>query len=80
MALLLEDYEAKAKQLAFVIAALESTLRNIPEAEKLLAIKGIGIISVAGFLAEVGDLRRFESPKDPEAGRIVSSGEQFRQA
>ena len=63
MALLLEDYEAKAKQLAFVMAALESTLREIPEAEKLLAIKGIGIISVAGFLAEVGDLRRFESPK-----------------
>lgn len=63
MALLLEDYEAKAKQLAFVMAALERTLREIPEAEKLLAIKGIGIISVAGFLAEVGDLRRFESPK-----------------
>lgn len=63
MALLLEDYEAKAKQLAFVMAALESTLREIPEAEKLLAIKGIGIISVTGFLAEVGDLRRFESPK-----------------
>ena len=63
MALLLEDYEAKAKQLAFVMAALESTLRKIPEAEKLLAIRGIGIISVAGFLAEVGDLRRFESPK-----------------
>lgn len=63
MALLLEDYEAKAKQLAFVMAALESTLREIPEAEKLLAIKGIGTISVAGFLAEVGDLRRFESPK-----------------
>ena len=63
MALLLEDYEAKAKQLAFVMAVLESTVREIPEAEKLLAIKGIGIISVAGFLAEVGDLRRFESPK-----------------
>ena len=63
MALLLEDYEAKAKQLAFVMASLESTLREIPEAEKLLAIKGIGIISVTGFLAEVGDLRRFESPK-----------------
>lgn len=63
MALLLEDYEAKAKQLAFVMAALETTLREIPEAEKLLTIKGIGILSVTGFLAEVGDLRRFESPK-----------------
>lgn len=63
MALLLEDYEAKAKQLASVMEALEKTCRKIPGAEKLLAIKGIGIISVAGFLAEVGDLRRFESPK-----------------
>lgn len=63
MALLLEDYEAKAKQLASVMAALENTCRKIPGAEKLLAIKGIGIISVAGFLAEAGDLRRFESPK-----------------
>ena len=29
----------------------------------MLAVKGIGIITVAGFLAEVGDLGRFTSPK-----------------
>ena len=29
----------------------------------MLAIKGIGVITVAGFLAEVGDVRRFESPR-----------------
>jgi transposase len=26
-------------------------------------IKGIGIVTVAGFLAETGDLRRFDSPR-----------------
>ena len=31
--------------------------------EKLLAIKGVGIITIAGFIAEVGDIRRFDSPK-----------------
>ena len=29
----------------------------------MLAIKGIGLITVAGFLAETGDLRRFESSR-----------------
>jgi transposase len=36
---------------------------QIPEVEKLLAIKGVGIVTVAGFIAEVGDIRRFQSPK-----------------
>lgn len=31
--------------------------------EKLLAIKGVGSITIAGFIAEVGDIRRFDSPK-----------------
>ena len=29
----------------------------------MLAIKGIGMITIAGFLVEVGDVRRFESPE-----------------
>ena len=36
---------------------------KVPNAEKLLKIKGIGAVSVAGFLSEVGDVRRFTSPK-----------------
>lgn len=35
----------------------------MPHVEKLLAIKGVGLITVAGFLAEVGDVGRFDSPK-----------------
>ena len=36
---------------------------KIPEREQMLAIKGIGVITVAEFLVEVGDVRRFESPR-----------------
>ena len=30
----------------------------------MLAIKGVGIRTVSGFLAEVGDISRFKSPKE----------------
>ena len=42
---------------------IEELCRQIPESSQMLAIKGIGLISVSGFLAEVGDIRRFDSPK-----------------
>lgn len=32
---------------------------QMPYVEKPLDIKGVGIITVAGFLAEVGDIGRF---------------------
>ena len=63
MKLLLEDYEYKKAQLDSVMEEIESMCKKIPESEQMLAIKGIGIITVAGFLAEVGDVRRFESPR-----------------
>ena len=31
--------------------------------EKLLAIKGVGLVTIAGFIAEIGAIRRFKSPK-----------------
>ena len=42
---------------------LEETILKVPYVEKLLAIKGVGSITIAGFIAEVGDIRRFDSPK-----------------
>ena len=55
--LLLEDYFTKKEQLERITAVLQEELLKVPNSEKLLAVKGIGIITVAGFLAEVGDLR-----------------------
>ena len=42
---------------------------KIPEREQMLAIKGTGVITVAEFLVEVGDVRRFESPRQYKRGR-----------
>ena len=61
--LLLEDYSKKKEQLDRITAALQEETLKVPNVEKLLAVKGVGIITVAGFLAEVGDIRRFTSPK-----------------
>jgi transposase len=61
--LLIEDYRNKKNQYESVMAVIEQLCMQIPEVEKLLAIKGVGIVTVAGFIAEVGDIRRFQSPK-----------------
>ena len=34
-----------------------------PVCQELLKIKGVGLITAAGFLSEVGDITRFDSPK-----------------
>ena len=61
--LLLEDYSVKRNQLQKVTEILEAETMKVPNVENLLAIKGVGIVTVAGFLAEIGDVRRFDSPK-----------------
>ena len=38
-------------------------LAEMPDAQKMLGIKGIGQFTVAGFLSEVGDIRRFTDPR-----------------
>jgi transposase len=38
---------------------MEGTLREIPYSMKLLSIKGLGIVSVAGIIGEVGDFMKF---------------------
>ena len=61
--ILIDDYETKHKRLDEVMSLIEKLMEKIPEAKKLLEIKGIGMKTVSGFLAEVGDVRRFTDPK-----------------
>jgi transposase len=63
MKLLLADYDYKKAQYDAIMEEIDRLCKEIPESEQMLAIKGIGVITVAGFLAEVGDARRFESPR-----------------
>lgn len=61
---LIEDYELQLKRLEKVNSLIENLCRQIKYVEKLLEIKGIGIITVAGFIAEVGDITRFDNAKE----------------
>lgn len=61
--LLIEDYRTKKNQLDVITETLTEVVLRVDYAEKLLSIKGVGIITIAGFLSEVGDIRRFTSPK-----------------
>ena len=62
--MLLEDYESRNSQLQEVMLLIEELIKQIPMAEKLMEIKGVGIKTVSGFLAEAGDITRFSSPKE----------------
>ena len=62
--MLLEDYESRNNRLQEVMSLIEELVKQIPMAEKLMEIKGVGIKTVSGFLAEVGDISRFSSPKE----------------
>ena len=61
---LIEDYELQLKRLEKVNSLIENLCRQIKYVDKLLEIKGIGIITVAGFIAEVGDITRFDKAKE----------------
>jgi len=61
--LLLQDYNNKITQYQAVMDVIDGLCMKIPEVAKLLEIKGVGLVTVAGFLSEVGDIRRFNSPK-----------------
>lgn len=62
--MLIEDYESRNARLQEIMTLIEELVKKIPMTEKLLAIKGVGIKTVSGFLAEVGDISRFKSPKE----------------
>lgn len=61
--ILLEDYDRKKEQYGRVMVLIEELAMQIPGFDRLLEIKGIGLVTAAGFVAEVGDISRFEHPK-----------------
>lgn len=61
--MLLEEHRLWTSQLETVNRVLEETILKVEYVEKLQNIKGIGTVTIAGFIAEVGDIRRFKSPK-----------------
>ncbi|MGO4699558.1 IS110 family transposase [Paenibacillus sp. 2TAB26] len=60
---LLNQYEWLHRKLEELETKLEELLKQIPHVQQLLAMKGIGRDTIAGFLAEVGDISQYRHPK-----------------
>ncbi len=75
--ILLADYELQASREAELMAVIEEKISEVPYIDKLLEIKGVGMKTVIGFVAEVGDIKRFDDPKQLQklAGYAVVKNE-----
>ena len=60
---LLQDMDVYTSRLESLLENIMGKLQEIPYINKLLEIKGIGLVTVSGFIAEVGDIGRFDNPK-----------------
>ena len=60
---ILEDFRRNSEQLEELDRKLEEQVRRLPNVDKLLSIRGVGMQTVVGFIAEVGDVNRFSDPK-----------------
>ena len=61
--MLLSDYDRQTGREADLMALINEKIREVPYIDKLLEIRGIGLKTVVGFVAEVGDIKRFDDPK-----------------
>ncbi|MEK8133171.1 IS110 family transposase [Paenibacillus filicis] len=57
---LLEQYEMFARQLEEIQTEVERLLSEIPGTKEMLTVPGVAVVTLAGFLAEVGDLSGYE--------------------
>jgi transposase len=75
--ILMNDYEMYSLRMGELMQTIEEKLKEIPYIDKLLEIKGIGMITVCGFIAEAGDIRRFDNPKQLQklAGYAIVSND-----
>jgi transposase len=61
--LLLDDLKAKSEQYDTIMEVVEQICAKLPEIAVITGIKGVGIVTAAGLVAEIGDIRRFDSPR-----------------
>ena len=75
--ILLTDYDMQLRRESELMAMIEEKIAEVPYIDKLLDIKGVGMKTVVGFVAEVGDIRRFTDPKQIQklAGYAIVSND-----
>ncbi|KUO95788.1 IS110 family transposase [Ferroacidibacillus organovorans] len=60
LACLLKQYDLLQQELGQLLTKIEQLLESIPGAAQMLTVPGIGVVTVAGFIAEVGDVSSYE--------------------
>ena len=61
--ILLADYERYTAREKKLMALIDEKIEKVPYVDKLLEIRGVGLKTVIGFVSEVGDIKRFDDPK-----------------
>ena len=61
--MLIQDLEYKERKLEEIVQQMEDLCNEIPEIKEIAKIKGVGFLTAVSFVAEIGDIRRFNSPK-----------------
>src|SRR5699024_9137990 len=59
----LDQYQLYCEQLQELDQQMEQLLANMPGSQEMLAVKGLGIATVATFFAEVGDISQYTHPQ-----------------
>ncbi|MBD2868167.1 IS110 family RNA-guided transposase [Paenibacillus arenilitoris] len=57
---LLEQFDLYNEQLEAIMVKVMEILENIPGTAEMLTIPGMGVLTIAGFLAEIGDLNSYD--------------------
>jgi transposase len=60
---LLRQYSLLQYELEQIMVAIEQLLQSVPGADSMMTLPGVGLVTVAGFLAEVGDLSGYDHPR-----------------
>lgn len=60
---LLTQYELIAQQRQEIEQLMQELLLRVPYAANLLEIKGVGMVTAAVIVSEIGDIRRFQDPR-----------------
>jgi len=61
---ILLQLEAEERFILEIEVEMEATLERIPYSARLLSIKGLGIVSVSGFIGEVGNFSKFNTQSE----------------
>lgn len=72
---LINKYESNQEALQETEEKIRQLLEQLPEAQLLMTIKGIGPVIAGTFLSEIGDIRHYDSPKQIQklAGYAITS-------